>query len=223
MKKLKILLLIIMFIPIKISALDSNRVYDYAQVILDSEEEKLNNYIETFKSKNNIDIIIVTARHNGNIETKEYAKEFYQKYEFGINEDKSGIMLVIDFNNNKTNIEIYTQGRADEIYNKYINDMLSTIILNDDYYKMSKDFIDLSDKYINGKSSIKNILFDVNLIYILIISIITSSIVILVLFMISRNKDKNKLLYSYLKEGTLEINSTNEKFMTTSTELYRKS
>ncbi len=222
MKKLKLLLLIIMFIPIKISAINSNRVYDYAQVILDSEEEKLNNYIETFKSKNNIDIIIVTARHNGNIETKEYAKKFYQKYEFGINEDKSGIMLVIDFNNNITNIEIYTQGIADKIYNKHINNMLSTITLNDDYYKMSKDFIDLSDKYISGKSSIKNILFDINLIYILIISIITSSIVILILFIISRNKDKNKILYSYLKEGTLKINNTNEKFMTTSTESYRK-
>lgn len=229
MRKLNIILLtLFMLICIgKVYAIDNEtKIYDYAQVLPDTEEEKLNDFAKQFTLKNNIDIIIVTARHSKDVDTTKYAEEFYKTYKFGLGNDSSGLILVLDFNGDNTNLEIATFGKAKNIYEKSLDNILEELRSDssEDYYNNFKKFIDLSDDYMNGKkvnSTVNKLALNGKWIYILCISFFVPTIVILYLFIISNKKPPIKEEYTYVKENSLDINAKSDKFVTTHTESSR--
>jgi len=153
MKKLKIILLILlMFIctttinaeEMKKHNFDNTiKVYDYAQVLSDDvEEEKLKELVLSYTKKHNIDMVLVTSRHDKGTNTKEYMKKFYETYNFGIGDSKDGIIIVIDFNGTDVNTEILSLGKAKDIYNdNRISNMLNNIKSNEKYFDKFKEFI----------------------------------------------------------------------------------
>lgn len=104
-----VVLVITIFIVFRANLPRSNRqapeerVYDYADVLTDSEEEALRGKIAKYEKKGHIDIIIVTLNEPMGIEDAEwdrnmmnYADDFYDNGKFGWNKAHGDGVLLLD-------------------------------------------------------------------------------------------------------------------------------
>ncbi len=239
MKKNKLLFIILLiFIGIKsVNALDTTeKVYDYAQVLTPTQEEKLKQSVTNYINTYDIDMVLVTVRHHTKSDTKSYAEYFYDYNDFGFRDTKDGIIFVIDFTFGDTDLYISPIGSSINIYNNNrIKNIISNITSkkNKSYYEMFNIFIKQANNYAkDGKSDVNyNIKTNSNnaftykevisWVVIIIISIIIPSMI--VYFLIRKNKliKKNKCSIYYLKGNNVKINSKTDKFLTTHTTSYR--
>lgn len=239
MRKFKFLfVLLVLFIGIlKVSAFDNTvKIYDYAQILTNNQEQRLKKLVDSYIRKYNIDMAIVTVKHHEASSTQNYAMNFYNYNNFGTNDTKDGIILVIDFMNDNTNFYIEAFGNSKMIYETYrINKMIKNIsnIKNDNYYKAIEKFIGDSDDYAN-KGAIfnsvrhelqNNTFITTKNIWVVIISIIISSIVpsIVILIYVFKNKmvKKSYLATHYLKKDSVVISVKKDTFYTTHTKKER--
>ena len=124
MKKLKYLIIILLlFIGIRnIYAFDkTEKIYDYAQILTEKEENKLKIGIDKYINKHNLDMVIVTVKHHSHDNLQNYMNEFYVKNDFGIESNIDGIIIVIDLKDKKENIGMKTFGIANSLYNEEKN------------------------------------------------------------------------------------------------------
>ena len=235
MKKLKILFIFILIFIITntVSAFDNTlKVYDYAQVLTNSEETNLKELVDNYIKTYNMDMVLVTVKYHQKNNTKSYAEDFYDYNNFGIGSTKDGVIFVIDFSFGYTDIYISTTGQAIRMYDDYrINKMLDNIALkkNNGYFEMFKIFVlDASNYAKSGipSSNSNTIINDYgDFVYkktlpwttIIIISILVPSITIWIL--ISKNKMIKKSINAnyYIKEDSVVINIKKDRFVTTNT------
>lgn len=235
MRKFKFLFAILLiFIGIKgVYAFDNTiKVYDYAQVLNADEEDKLKNEVNEYIDKYNMDMVLVTVKHHEKSNTKEYAQDFYDYNGFGIGDTNDGIIFVIDFTFGYTDIYISTTGEAILMYDDYrINNMLDNIANKKDngYFSMFQSFIKDSSSYASMGIPDSNSNFEINsngdYVYkeeipwpvVIVISLLIPTITLIIL--INKNKMVRKSVNAnyYLKEGSLNIKSRNDRFVTTHT------
>ena len=229
MKKLKYLIIILLlFIGIRnIYAFDkTEKIYDYAQILTEKEENKLKIGIDKYINKHNLDMVIVTVKHHSHDNLQNYMNEFYVKNDFGIESNIDGIIIVIDLKDKKENIGMKTFGIANSLYNEEkIKTILTEINKEKEYYKKLDKFIDYSNKYIEDNDSenitISSILSSINWLATIIISLILPLILIIICLLKSKEikKSENK---NYIKENSIVIDIKKEEFMTTNTKKERK-
>ena len=222
MKKLKNLLIIFLMIICIDNVFATSpyiKVYDYAQVLTNKEESKLNKSAELYTANYNMDMVIVLVKYHGKENTLEYSEEFYNTKGFGIGDNKNGIMCVVDFSNE--NIEISKYGDAKNIYNEeYTKKILESINKKEDkgYYKMLDTFIDKSSDYAKKSSNENSISYEmVKLLRLILVSFIISIIFILCLLIKRQIKTKKVTLKNYLVKDSFVINKKTENFITTTT------
>lgn len=235
MKKFKYLILVLLiFIGIKnVNAFDNTlKVYDYAQVLSTSEEQNLKNKIDNFIDTYDMDMVLVTVKYHTKSNTQRYAEDFYDYNGFGIGNTYDGIIFVIDFTFGYTDIYISTTGEAIRMYDDYrINNMLDNIALkkNSGYYAMFESFINDSSNYarlgLPQSNSNTHINDNGDLVYnqsipwgkIILISAIIATIVIAILIAKNRMVKKSMTAKYYIKEGSILINTRQDRFITTHT------
>lgn len=99
----------------------SEKIYDFSDILTDSEEQELKLKIDEFIKETNMDMVIVTDEFNyyNDEENEEYAADFYDYNDFGINYDKySGVLLLRNTNPSDKYYNIYTFGDA-QLYFSY--------------------------------------------------------------------------------------------------------
>lgn len=235
MKKLRILLVLILFLGIKsVKAFDNTiKVYDYASKLTIEEETSLKQYIDEFINNYKMDMAIVTVNYHEKETTMEYADDFYDYNDFGYNDTKDGLIFVIDFKLRE--FYISTSGEAIRMYDDFrIEKMLDDIELyKDNYYKMCEAFIKSSSKFAKNGIPESNRDTEINevgdlviikrfpIMQILIIDIVITSITMLIL--INKNKmiRKNVNANYYIDKGSLKINKKSDVFLTTHTSSVR--
>ncbi len=133
---------------------NKKKLNDFADLITDDKESEIelliNNYIEKYK----MDLTIVTINENPYgkdvSSTKTYAIDFYNYNNFGLNDTKDGVALVID--KDTKNNHISTFGNAQNVYDSQkintINNSISTFISEDNYYQMIKVYINKLSNYV---------------------------------------------------------------------------
>ncbi len=213
----------------------SSKVYDYAQVLSESEESKLKEEALSFINNYNMDMVIVTVRYHSKNSTEAYAQDFYDYNGFGLGSTRDGIIAVIDFTYGTTDFYITTTGEAIRIYDDArIDGMLDAMdeiyySNNKDYYNMFKAFIRSASSYASQgvPSSNSGTYIDSNgdLRYkpsmpwgkIALISLALPTIVVVIL--ISKNKMVKAAsnANNYLKDDTVNINVRSDQFLTTHT------
>lgn len=239
MKKLKIIFIfILIFIGIKnVSAFDNTlKVYDYAQVLTSTEETALKQLVDNYINTYNMDMALVTVKYHQKLDTKTYAEDFYDYNNFGIGNTKDGIIFVIDFTFGYTDIYISTTGEAIRMYDDYrIDSMLDNIAYKKDagYFEMFKIFVNDATNYAslgvpssNSETMINNygdIVYKETIPWhiIVIVSLLVPTIIIVIL--INKNKMIKKSVNAsyYVKEGSVIINTRNDRFITTHTSSVR--
>ena len=220
-----ILLLIIIVFGTKLTIVNAHKfdnkikLYDYAIVLSDKEKSKLKEKIDKYIDDNDIDLAIVLVKYYNFKSLKEYSKEFYLKNDFGIDYNNKGIILVIDTKEN--NIDIQINGNIDLYTDNEISSIIESVNKKEKYYDKINIFMEYLNKYIH--TDYKSIDKDKknNLLYIfisLIISLVVSSIVVLLLLLKVKNK-KSIVTKKYTNIIKLNINKTEDKYVTTNTKM----
>ncbi len=127
----------------------SEKVYDFADLLTISEEEQVYNQVQQFINKANLDLAIVTISDNNKFSAMEYADDFYDYNNFGLEEEHSGVLFLIDMDTRE--IYISTTGRALSIYNDFrisrILDAIYQEFSNKNYLNGITKFVTIIESY----------------------------------------------------------------------------
>lgn len=221
MKYIKYLFIIIVFIftsNVYAHSFDNTiKVYDYAQVLSESEQTRIKTKVLEYISNYKIDMCIVTVRYYNQEKLEDYSDDFYTINGF----DQQGIILAIDVKNNKSSIKVHGT-------NLYTDDEISSIKKSidekDNYYDKFDSFIYLLNEYANGNRIVQESNSIINLEKILMVLIpsilIPTVVVIIILFM--KKKDNIDDLYYFVEKESIVINKSEDKFITTNTKQIKR-
>ena len=212
------------------------KVYDFADLLTDGEEEKLYQEVIAYINSTNYDLALVTTNEHEKSSTMAYADDFYDYNKFGVGESRDGLVIVIDMQNRE--LYISTTGYAIKMYDderlgiekKYYgtNSVLDNgydYITNEEYYNafsaMIKRLLDYYNLGYPESNSNMNIDTYGNISYVYkipymgigIISAIITTIVSLIAYFKSRLKIKVGSTISYLKDSVIKVRE--DKFVNT--------
>jgi len=202
----------------------SEKVYDFANLFSDSEEQLLYNQVTDYINTYNMDLAIVTISNNNKYSAKEYSMDFYDYNSFGISDNHDGVLFLIDMDTRE--IYMTTTGDAINMYNDYrIDSILDSVYMymsDSEYYQGANKFIDKLAYFANlgypssGDSYSRyepRTLSNMPYIPILIFSIAATAIIIIVL--VNKNKLVNKAVAAkeYLVKDSVSIQLISDTFL----------
>lgn len=127
---------------------DVQKVYDFADLLTDEEEDKLYQEVNSFISQTGYDLAVVTTNDNNKRSEVEYADDFYDYNDFGKNSTRDGLLLLIDMTNRK--VYISTTGNAIVMYNSRIDSIIDAgydYLTSGDYYNTFSKMIEKQEYY----------------------------------------------------------------------------
>lgn len=196
------------------------KVYDFADLFTDNEEQDLYNQITEYISLYKMDLAVVTINENNKDDVEKYADDFYDYNNFGVNSSRDGVLFLIDMDTRQ--IHMTTTGQAIKMYDdKRIDDALDLVyqhMTDQEYYTGTSKFINkISEDAKSGvPASNKNMVIDkdgnvhiikkVNWFLLLIISSIFS--VVITIILVAKNKLVRKATTAeeYLNKDSVKIN-----------------
>ena len=156
MKRLRLLIILaIFFIPSIVFAEnltpkvdETQKIYDYADLLTDEEEKQLFELVDYYIDKYNQDMVVVTISENpygvSDTYTMNYADDFYDYNNFGKGENKDGILILIDMANRYPWIS--TTGNAIILYDdariNQMHDLAFDYLKNGEYYNALKTYVE---------------------------------------------------------------------------------
>ncbi|MBR2787351.1 MAG: TPM domain-containing protein [Clostridia bacterium] len=189
----------------------SKKIYDYADLLSDSEEKDLRKNVMDYIEETNFDMVIVTISENNKSSAMAYADDFYDYNKFGIGDSHDGILFLIDMDNRK--MWISTTGTAIQVYNSRIDSILDDCtpsIKNENYFECANQFIKSSKRaYTSEKTSYWIVGFSI---------IIVSSLLVPTIFCIVK-KMKHKAVKlaknadTYLDRVSIKITHSSDRFI----------
>ena len=138
---------------IKTPAVDeTEKVYDFADLFTDKEEQELYSQITKYISSYKMDLAVVTINENNKYRAQDYADDFYDYNNFGINKSRDGVLFLIDMDTRQ--IHMTTTGKAIKMYDdKRIDDALDLVyqhMTDQEYYTGTIKFINRISEYANS-------------------------------------------------------------------------
>lgn len=155
-----LILLSIFFIPSVVKAenltpeVDSTKkIYDFAELLTEEEEQKLYEMASDYISKYNMDMVLVTINENpyglSERSTELYAQDFYDYNNFGIGNTYDGIIFLIDMSNRYPYIS--TTGEAILTYDDErvdaMHDSAYDYLASAEYYKAFEAYVEKASNY----------------------------------------------------------------------------
>lgn len=128
---------------------ETEKVYDFADLFTDEEEQKLYNEITDYINTYGMDLAVVTIQTNNKGTAENYADDFYDYNNFGKNSSNDGILFLIDMETRE--IWMSTTGTAIKMYNDYrIENALDRVyqyMTDKEYYTGCSKYIDKISEY----------------------------------------------------------------------------
>lgn len=201
------------------------KVYDFADLFNNTQESELFDKLTNFRKQTNLDIVIVTIDYNNKHNSAKYSDDFYDYNEFGIGDDRSGLLFLIDMD--IRNIYVTTTGKAINIYtDQRINNILDNVFSyfgNQEYYVGTNKFVDLALNYakINVDDDSKYVINSDSelvkdrsgLVNVFFVSVIITIIAIVIMANLNNNVAKANSSKSFLNKDTLDVKKINEVFL----------
>lgn len=221
----------------------SEKIYDFSDILTDEEENLLKAKIDKFIEDNNMDMVIVTDSfsYSYDRQNEEYADDFYDYNDFGLNiEYYSGVLLFRNTNPADPYYHMSTSGNAQ----MYLNDSRINSILDDIYYDIKSHnyyegfskWITYTDNYVKSglPSTASNYYLDNSgnmhkvrpkyrppIALALLISLAVAGTIIAI--MMSKNKmvKKARKASEYLDNNSINITKREDTFLRSHTTSYR--
>ncbi len=201
------------------------KVYDFADLFDDQEEKDLYDQINKFIKNTNMDLAVVTISYNNKHNAGVYSDDFYDYNDFGIGDDNSGLLFLIDMDTR----EIYftTTGDAISVYTDYrknaILDKVFRYMSDEDYFEGTRVFINAILSYSSIESSedtnytidndgmiVKDNSFIVG---VFIFALIGTIVIILIMAYLNKTVHKANSSRSYLNNSTMRVNKVRDIFL----------
>ena len=210
---------------------ETEKVYDFAELLTEEEEQKLYEQVTTFIDRHQLDLAIVTIKQNNKGSPRIYADDFYDYNHFGINHTRDGVLFLIDMENRE--IYMTTTGNAILMYNdNRIEEALDAVysyMTNQNYYVGIHNFISKIDYMAtqgipSGNKNAHldengNIIYEKKISWLLLVVISLGVTGIIMGILISKNKlvRKKTTAKEYLKKESIKITSISESLIGTNT------
>ena len=195
---------------------ESIKVYDFANLLSDSQEKSLFNSIVRFTNKTGLEAVIATIDDNPGKSVRDEAADFYDYNYFKTN----GIIFLIDMDVRE--YAIVTTGSAMNVYlNTEIDIMLDNVypyMANKNYYSACNSFMEDIDRYYSvqeddyyyGDSYVKKQSIGSRVLNAFFGAGIVATVVILIMLFQCRMVRKANSSRSYLVEETKKIDNLGE-------------
>ncbi len=221
----------------------AEKIYDFANILTDEEETEIKERINKFIQKTNMDMVIVTDQfaYINESENEEYAEDFYDYNDFGLEfENDSGVLFFRNNNESDPYFDMYTFGNSQLYFTQYryddILDSIYTDIHSENYLTGILSFIEKTEHYIsiNKPKEMENYYVDetghlqkhpepyrfpwvISGIISLIVTIIIMSI------LIHKNKMVKKAYEAseYLQKESVKIDNRKDQFITSKISSYK--
>lgn len=201
------------------------KIYDFADLFNNSEEDNLFSQIANFSKQTNLDLAIVTVDYNNKHNSAMYADDFYDYNAFGLGDDHRGLLFLIDMD--IRNIYVTTTGEAINIYtDQRINNILDNVfsyMSDGKYYAGTSKFINLALSYtkVNSNEDSKYVINDNGelvkdrrgIIVALIVAIVITIIVLIIMASMNNLVAKANSSKSFLKKDTLRVKKIRDVFL----------
>ncbi len=212
----------------------STKIYDYGDLLTDSEESYLKGLIDEYIKKYNYDMVVVTKRNYNASDTAmmNYADDFYDYNHFGIGNTKDGILLFLNVDSLGPVVWMSTTGNAILMYDDArISSMKSAMssakgngnsAIVEAFIKRASDYAETGIPSSNKHAYIdKNGDYRVKKVYPIFRNILIAAIgsTVILLIMIFKNKMVKKAAFAteYLDKQSVNIYNRRDTFINTYT------
>ncbi len=210
------------------------KIYDFADLFTDEEERALYQEMQSFISKDQTDLVLVTINENPKykelrIYDKDqadmvYADDFYDYNDFGYANTRDGLLILIDMDNRY--VYISGSGESRFIFTDekipHITDSISSYLSSKSYKNgISKMIVTLDEYYHLGTKSDRGYRIDKNgklvrdyhFLILSFISFVCTSVVMLILYFKNKMVRKATSGRNYLNEEKTNLTKTKDQFV----------
>ena len=130
---------------------DLKRVVDKADLFNETEVTLLENNIKDISDKYSMDIVIVTTDDVNGKSSRDYADDFFDYEGYGLGNDYSGILLLINMDDRE--VYISTSGKGERYFTddriESILDNVYRYLSDGQYFDGAEEFLSNTEKYLN--------------------------------------------------------------------------
>ncbi|MBR3210737.1 MAG: TPM domain-containing protein [Bacilli bacterium] len=218
----------------------SEKIYDFSGVLSEEDYDQLKKQLEEYTKETKMDAVIIIADipYSNDGENEDYAADFYDYNDFGIDFDKySGTLFLRNTYEADPYYDIYTFGNAQLYYDydrlQVILDGVYDEIHNGEYLEGFTKYIGYLNSYYKKGVGLKNYTVDENgflhkeYVYPFAIVFIISCVITLVIMLILVKKNKMVMkatkAEAYLDQSSIQITNKQDQFLSTHTTKYTTS
>ena len=201
------------------------RLTDSAGLLSEEEAQNILTKLDEVSKRQKFDIVILTVDSLEGATATEYADDFFDYNDYGMGEDKSGILFLITMSERKRCIS--THGEAIQIFTdagqEYMTDNFVSYLSDGEYYEGFMKFADLCEEFIIQAQSgepydVENLPEETIPFYmIFLISLVVGFVIALIVTGVMRSRMKTVHMKpdaaDYMKDGSLHINRSRDIFL----------
>lgn len=206
------------------SAAGKKSVIDDAGLIKASDEKKLDKKIKNIQ-KDKFDVVILTVKSLDGKSAQDYADDYYDNNDYGLDNEKSGVLLLVSKGDRKYHIS--TKGAGIKAFTDYgigrIKEEIKPYLSDGDYFNACDEFLNITKDFVKAYKDGTPYDTDnpyneeINYVILEVIALVIAFVIALISVGIMRlrmNTAKPKgTAMEYIKKGSFKLTSEKDIFM----------
>lgn len=225
-KGLFLTLLLVLSFGMTSLADNDRKVVDMADLLDDSEEEKLQEQLLEIAEAHRCDVVVATTDSCEGKSPQDFTDDFYYENGYGYGDEIDGIILMVSMEERK--FHFATRGRAIRIFTDYglqrMDDLISEDLSDGAYYSAFERFGDLAEQFMVeyeeegrpfdvGHEYEEKMSMGVRLLIALGVGLVISLIVFLVLLGQLKTVAPEKRAHEYIRKGSFRVTRARDIFL----------
>ena len=190
-------------------------LFDEADLLSNSEEDKLTKKLTALSKTYNAQVVVVTIESTDGIDIEYYLEYVYDDMDFGYGANRDGVLLLVAMEERQ--FHILSNGFASDAIDSYdidsICDAMASDLSGGDYAGAFDEFVAQCDYYLDGYINGYPFNFGNTLLICLVIGIIVALIVSAVLKGQLKSVRKQEKANVYVKPGSMNVTLSNDIFL----------
>ena len=206
------------------SAAGKKRVIDDAELIKASDEKELDKKIKNIQ-KDKFDVVILTVKSLDGKSAQDYADDYYDNNDYGLDNEKSGVLFLVSKGDRKYHIS--TKGAGIKAFTDYgigrIKEEIKPYLSDGDYFDACDEFLNITKDFVkaykDGTPYDTDNPYNEEIDYVIleVIALVIAFVIALISVGIMRlrmNTAKPKgTAMEYIKKGSFKLTSEKDIFM----------
>lgn len=192
-------------------------LYDFAQLLSDQEAAEVSGKLELIREKFSVEVIVYTANTTQNIPHDRFARIIFDEENFGLGEDRDGILLLIDMDPMNRGWYIYGRGLGADAMTNYDIEEVGELIVPDlkdgNYANAFKIFADECEMRVDVAINGEPFSPIVTLVICLVIAFIISLIVTGVMRSQLKSVRSKYTATDYVRRGSMNVTVARDFFL----------